>query len=132
MKTKRTLPKYDYSKPIKLLQYKSPRFDIIFYSALLSGMMLAIIWLLFLHDGKFAINFVLWRVLICIPLVMLSYWVKELLDELRVYPGKLMKKHIWTLKELMEMTGKDEKQTMSIMNHVLESCFIVDQKNVKK
>ena len=131
MNKKNTLPKYDYSRPIKLLQFKSPRFDILFYSALLSAMMLAVIWLIFIHDGKFKIDFVLWRVLICIPLVMLCYWVKELLDELRIYPSKLMKKHIWTLKELMELTGKDEKDTKRIMDHVFESCFIVDQKNLK-
>ena len=41
MKTKRKLPEYDFSKPIKLLQYKAPRFDIIFYSFLLSAMMMA-------------------------------------------------------------------------------------------
>jgi len=131
MNKKNTLPKYDYSRPIKLLQYKAPRFDIIFYSALLSAMMLAVIWLIFIHDGKFKIDFVLWRVLICIPLVMLCYWVKELLDELRIYPSKLMKKHIWTLKELMELTGKDEKNTKRIMDHVFESCFVIDQKNLK-
>lgn len=132
MKTKRTLVKYDYSKPIKLLQFKSPRFDILFYSALLSAMMLAVIWLIFIHDGKFKIDFVLWRVLVCIPLIMLSYWLKEMLDELRVYPAKLMKKHIWSMKELMELTGKDEKETQKIMDRVLEACFIVDPKNVKE
>ena len=130
MKTKRSLPKYDFSKPVKLLQYKSPKFDIIFYSALLSMLMAIVFYLVFIHDGKFRIDFVLWRVLVSIPLLMLSYWLKELLDELRIYPAKLMKKHIWTLKELMEMTGKDRKETERIMTHVLESCFIVDQKNV--
>ena len=84
----------------------------------------------FMHDGKFKIDFVLWRVLVCIPLVILAYWFRELLEELRIYPEKLKRKHIWTMKELMEMTGKDEKTTETIMNHVLESCFIVDQKNV--
>ncbi len=131
MKTKQKLPEYDFSKPIKLLQYKAPRFDIIFYSFILSALMAAILFLIFLHDGKFKIDFVLWRVLIAIPLVMLSYWIKELLDELRIYPAKLMKKHIWTLKELMEMTGKDEKETKRIMSHVFESCFEVDRMNVK-
>ena len=128
---KKTIPNYDFSKPVKLLQYKSPRFDIVFYSAILSLLMIAIMYLIFIHDGKFKIDFVLWRVLICIPLVMLCYWVKELLDELRIYPSKLMKKHIWTLKELMELTGKDEKDTKRIMDHVFESCFVVDQKNLK-
>jgi hypothetical protein len=129
---KKSLPKYDFSKPIKLLQYKSPRFDIIFYSAILSALMLAVLYLVFIHDGVFKIDFVLWRVLLSIPLIMLAYWLKELLDELRVYPAKLMKKHSWTLKELMEMTGKDQKETERIMSHVFESCFVVDHKNVKE
>ena len=94
--------------------------------------MLAVLWLLFVHDGKFAIDFTLWRVLVSIPLVMLAYWVRELLNELRVYPPKLMKKHIWKLGELMEMTGKDRKQTEVIMSHVFESCFVVDQKNISE
>ena len=132
MKTKRSLEKYDYSKPIKLLQFKSPRFDIIFYSAILSVLMCAIIYLVFIHDGKFKIDFVLWRVLVCIPLIMLSYWLRELLEELRIYPRQLMKKHIWTMKELMEMTGKDEQATEKIMNHVLEPCFVVDKSCIKK
>jgi hypothetical protein len=132
MKTKRSLAKYDYSKPIKLLQFKSPRFDIIFYSALASVLMCAVIYLLFIHEGKFKIDFVLWRVLVAIPLVMLVYWIRELLEELRIYPRKLMTKHIWTMKELMEMTGKDEEKTEKIMNHVLESCFIVDKSCIKK
>ena len=92
--------------------------------------MLAVIYLVFIHDGKFKIDFVLWRVLVSIPLLILSYWLRELLNELRIYPAKLMKKHIWTLKEMMELTGKDRKETERIMTHVLESCFEVDQKNI--
>ncbi|MBQ6492807.1 MAG: hypothetical protein IJI92_02955 [Erysipelotrichaceae bacterium] len=131
-KLKRKLPEYDFDKPIKLLEYKSPRFDIIFYSAILSLLMVIIMYLIFVHDGEFRIDFVLWRVLICIPLLMLSYWFRELLNELRVYPKLLMKKHIWTIKELMEMTGKDRKSTETIMSHVFESCFIVDKSCLKK
>ena len=127
---KNKLQKYDFSKPIKLISYKRPWFDIGFYSCGLSILMVAIFWLVFMHDGKFKIDFVLWRVLVCIPLVILAYWFRELLEELRIYPEKLKRKHIWTMKELMEMTGKDEKTTETIMNHVLESCFVVDQKNV--
>ena len=126
------LPKYDFDKPVKLLQFKTPKFDIIFYSAALSGLMLAIMYLIFIHEGKFKIDFVLWRVLVSIPLIILAYWLKELLDELRVYPAKLMKKHIWTIKELMEMTGKDRNETERIMSHVFESCFEVDQKNISE
>ena len=124
--------KYDYNKPIKLLQYKRPWFDIMFYSFILSALMIIILGLLFYHDGQLKINFVLWRVIVCIPLVILTYWLRQLLDELRVYPSKLMKKHIWNINELMEMTGKDRKETENIMNHVLESCFIVDNKNILK
>ena len=121
--------KYNYDKPIKLLQYKSPRFDIIFYSSILSLLVIAIAYLILIHDGKFEVRFDLWRVLICIPLIILSYIFKQLLDELRVYPKKLMEKHIWTIDELMKLTNKDRKETENIMNHVLESCFIVDNKN---
>ena len=124
--------KYDYSKPIKLIQYKSPWFDIMFYSFILSMLMLVIMYLIFIHDGKFKVDFVLWRVLVCIPLVIIAYWFKQLLDELRIYPTKLMKKHIWNISELMEMTGKDRKETENIMNHVLEACFVVDKKSVLK
>ena len=126
------LPKYDFDKPVKLLEYRAPRFDIIFYSFLLSLITLAVVWLLFIHDGKFAINFVLWRVLAAMPLVIIAYWLRELLNELRVYPPKLMKKHIWTIKELMELTGKDRRQTEAIMSHVFEACFSVDKKNISE
>ncbi|MBR5048515.1 MAG: hypothetical protein IKX74_02545 [Erysipelotrichaceae bacterium] len=126
------LPKYDFDKPVKLLEYRAPRFDIIFYSFLLSLITLAVVWLLFIHDGKFAINFVLWRVLAAMPLVIIAYWLRELLNELRVYPPKLMKKHIWNIRDLMELTGKDRKETERIMSHVLESCFEVDRKNVSE
>ena len=126
------LPKYDFDKPVKLLQYKSPKFDIIFYSAAFSCLAFAIMYLVFIHDGKFKIDFVLWRVLVSIPLVILAYWVRELLEELRIYPAKLMKKHSWTIRELMEMTGKDRRETERIMSHVFESCFVVDQKNISE
>ena len=126
------LPKYDFDNPVKLLEYRAPRFDIIFYSFLLSLITLAVVWLLFIHDGKFAINFVLWRVLAAMPLVIIAYWLRELLNELRVYPPKLMKKHIWNIRDLMELTGKDRKETERIMSHVLESCFEVDRKNISE
>ncbi|MBQ6654626.1 MAG: hypothetical protein IJM79_03785 [Erysipelotrichaceae bacterium] len=126
------LPRYDFDKPVKLLEYRAPKFDIIFYSFLLSLIMVAVVWLLFIHGGKFEINFVLWRVLVAMPLVMLGYWLRELLNELRVYPPKLMKKHIWSIREMMELTGKDRKRTEEIMSHVLEACFTVDRKNISE
>lgn len=124
--------RYDYSKPIKIISYKKNRFDTIFYSFLLTLMMAAIFYLIFIHDGKFKIDFVLWRVLVSMPLIMLSYWLKGMLDEIRTYTPKLMRKHIWNINELMEMTGKDRKETEAIMNHVLDASFIVDQKNIEK
>ena len=130
MKAKNKLPEYDFSKPIKLLEYKSPWFDILFYSFVLSSMMAMIFFLLFFHEGKFSLDFQLWKVLLSFPLLILCYWMKELLDELRIYPKKLMEKHSWTLKELMELTGKDEKNTKRIMSHIFESCFVVDKKNI--
>ena len=124
--------RYDFTKPIKIIQYKSPKFDIIFYSSILSILMISIFYLLFIHDGKFEINFVLWRTLISFILVIVAYIFKQLLDELRIYPKKLMKKHLWTIEELMEMTGKDRKETENIISHVLESCFVVDNRNIAK
>lgn len=122
--------RYDFSKPLKIIQYKSPRFDIIFYSFILSLIMVSVLYLLFIHEGKFAIDFKLWRVLVCIPLIMLGYVFKQLLDELRIYPKKLMAKHVWKIEELMELTGKDRKETENIISHVLEACFEVDKKNM--
>ena len=122
--------RYDFSKPLKIISYKSPRFDIIFYSFLLSAIMVGLFFLLFIHQGKFAIDFTLWRVLLGIPLIMLAYVFKQLLDELRIYPKKLMEKHVWKIEELMQLTGKDRKETENIISHVLEAAFIVDERNV--
>ena len=124
--------RYDFSKPIKIISYKSPKFDIIFYSFFFTLIVFIVFALLFIHDGKFEINFVLWRVLVAFPLVIITYFFRQLLDELRKYPKLLMKKHIWTIKELMELTGKDQKETENIISHVLESSFIVDNKNTVK
>ena len=124
--------RYDFSKPIKILHYKRNSFDIAFYSSILSALMIAVFFLLFIHDGKFKIDFVLWRVLIAIPLTIIAYFFKQLLDELRIYPQKLMKKHIWKIEELMEMTKKDRKETENIMSHVFESCFEIDKDNILK
>lgn len=124
--------RYDFSKPVKLLQFKNPKFDIIFYSAIFSALVVIIIALNCIHDGEFKIDFVLWRVIVSFPLVIIAYIFRQLLNELRKYPKLLMKKHIWTINELMEMTGKDRKETENIMSHVFESCFVVDEKNILK
>ena len=124
--------RYDFSKPIKIISYKSPKFDIMFYSFFFTLIVFIVFALLFIHDGKFEINFVLWRVIVAFPLVIIAYFFRQLLDELRKYPKLLMKKHIWTIKELMELTGKDQKETENIISHVLESSFIVENKNIVK
>ncbi len=129
---KNRLVEYDFSKPIKLLDRKRNGFDIYFYSACLSLLIVAILALICVHDGQFRIEFVLWRVLVCIPLIILAYIFKQLLKELKDYPKKLMAKHTWTIEELMAMTGKNREETENIMTHVFESCFIVDNKNIKK
>ena len=123
--------KYDYDKPVKLIRMKRNGFDIMFYSAILGVLVVAVLALICIHDGKFVIDFVLWRVIVCIPLVILIVFIKQLLDELRIYPKLLAKKHIWSIEELMEMTKKNRTETENIMNHVLDSCFIVDKRNIK-
>lgn len=130
MKNKPT--RYDFSKPIKIIEYKSPKFDIIFYSSILSLLMVIIFFLLFIHNGKFEINFVWWRTLIAFPLLIIAYIFKQLLDELRIYPKKLMEKHRWSIEEFMAMTKKDRKETENIISHVLESAFIVDKDSILK
>ena len=129
---KKGLVEYDFSKPIKLLQRKRNGFDIYFYSACLSTLVVLILVLICIHDGQFKIEFVLWRVLVSIPLIILAYIFKQLLDELRIYPKFLDAKHTWELEELMKLTKKNKEETMHIMTHVFESCYIVDSKCIKK
>lgn len=131
MKKKRELVQYDFSKPIKLLEYHRPGFDIMFYSAILGIAVCLIVALVAVKDGKFALTFTLPRVLISLPLIIIAYIFKQLLQELRVYPKKLLEKNVWTIEELMALTKKDRKETENIMTHVLESCFIVDINNIK-
>lgn len=131
MKKKRELVEYDFSKPIKLLEYHRPGFDIMFYSAILGICVVLIVALIAVHNGKFELIFTLPRVLICLPLIIIAYIFKQLLNELRIYPKKLLQKNVWTIQELMELTKKDQKETEHIMTHVLESCFIVDINNIK-
>ena len=94
--------------------------------------MVVLFFLLFIKDGKFTVDFSLWKVLVSIPLIMIAYLFKQLLDELRIYPKLLMKKHSWTINELMKLTNKDQKETENIMNHVLDAAFIVDKRNEKE
>lgn len=130
MKTKAV--KFNYDKPIKIIQMKRNGFDIMFYSACLSALVVTVLYLICIHDGQFKIEFELWKTIVCIPLVILITFFKQLLDELRIYPKQLAKQHIWSIEDLMKLTKKDRKHTEEIMNHVLDSCFIVDDKCVQK
>ena len=78
--------KYDYDKPIKIIQTKRNGFDIMFYSSILTFLVIGILYLICIHDGEFKIEFRLWEVLICMPLIILAYFIKQLLDELKKYP----------------------------------------------
>ena len=126
------LPKYNFDKPIKLLEFKEPKFELIFYSSILTILVIIILSLLCIHDGQFKIDFVLWRVLIAMPLIIITIFIKQLLDELKKYPKELIKKNIWTIEELMQLTKKDKKETENIISHVLEACFKVDDENLKE
>lgn len=129
---KNKLVEYDFEKPIHLLEQKRNGFDIMFYSGLLSVLCVILVALICVHDGKFEVKFVLWRVIVCIPVFILTTFVKQMLNEIRIYPKFLKEKHIWTLSELMKITGKDAKSTKEIMTRVLESCYNVDPKCIKK
>jgi len=128
---KRKQVEYDFEKPITLVQFKSPGIDIMLYSFVLGLLALALFFLLFIHDGKFAFEFTLLRTLVSIPLIIISIFIKDLLNELRIYPKLLLKKKTWTLKEFMALTKKDENETKRIITRVLEASFIVDIKNIK-
>ena len=116
--------RYDFSRPIKILGYKRNRFDIIFYSFLFSVLVLIIFSLLFIHDGKFEINFKLGRVLIAFPLTILAYIFRQLLDELRKYPKLLMKKHIWTIRNITYMFFSFKSIFCNIMTIYFNTSFI--------
>ena len=117
---------YDFSKTIRIVRLKANGPDIMFYTALASILLAAILLILCFKGGVFGIYFDLWRVLVSIPLIILVLLPLQLLKELREYVPKLAKQQEWTLEELMKMTGKDEKETVRIMTRVLESAFIVD------
>ena len=123
---KAVLPVYDFDHQIRITRYRPAGIDIVFYTVALGTVGIAMILLLFLHDGKLVYEFTLGRTLLSFPLAMLAVILFGLLRELRTYTSKLLKKSVWTIEELMEMTGKDRKETEQIVSHVLESCFTVD------
>ena len=117
---------YAFDKPIRILSVKSNGADITFYMILLSVLAVAVLFLLCMKGGKFGLYLELWRVVVSIPLIVLATYPAQLLRELRTYVPLLAKKPVWTLPEMVKLTGKDEKETMQIMTRVLESAFIVD------
>ena len=117
---------YDFSLPIRIVRPKANGLDIMFYTALASVLLAVILVILCFKGGVFGVYFDLWRVLVCIPLILLALLPLQLLRELRVYPPKLARQPQWTLEELMRLTGKDEKETRRIITRVLESAFVVD------
>ena len=117
---------YDFSSPIRIVRPKANGLDIMFYTALASVLLAVILVILCFKGGVFGVYFDLWRVLVSIPLILLTLVPLQLLRELRVYPPKLARQPQWTLEELMRLTGKDEKETRRIITRVLESAFVVD------
>lgn len=125
-KKKAVLPVYDFDRPIRITRYRPAGLDIVFYTVALGIVVIAMMLLLFWRNGRLTYEFTLGRTLLSLPLAMLALILIGLLRELRTYTTKLLKKSVWTIDELMEMTGKDRKETEQIVSHVLESCFTVD------
>ena len=92
----------------------------------------AMILILSLREGKFHFEFTFWRTLICLPIAMVAIVLFQLLRELRKYPPKLSKQSVWTMEELMALTGKDRKETERIITRILEACFTVDERCILK
>lgn len=126
-KKKQATPiQYRFEDPIRLLAYKPDGLGILFYSAALGVLVAVLIFLLFYRNGHFVLEFTLGRTLLSIPLLVICSFFLSLLRELWIYPKKLLKKSVWTLEEMMTLTGKNQKDTQHIMTRVLESSFIVD------
>ena len=123
---------YRFDAPIRITAYKPGGLDILFYSTALGILVAALIFLLFYRGGHFALEFTLGRTLLSIPLLVICSFIFSLLRELWVYPKKLLKKSVWTLEEMMKLTGKNQKDTQNIMTRVLESSFIVDPACMKQ
>mgnify|MGYP007069899738 CR=1 FL=1 len=117
---------YDFNRPIRIKRMKSNGLDIMFYTMFFSVLAALILIILCMKKGVFGIYFELWRVLLCIPLIILASYPLQLLKELRVYVPLLAKKSEWNIDELMALTGKDRRETERIITRCLESAFIVD------
>ena len=72
---------------IRIRSVKANGLDIIFYTLLLSGLCAAILFILCMKGGTFGVYFELWRVLLCIPLIILATLPAQLLRELRTESG---------------------------------------------
>jgi len=120
------LRQYDFSRPIRLTAMRSGGLDTLFYSFMLSICLTAMILILSLRGGKLHIEFTFWRTLACLPFSVIAVIFWQLLSELRKYPPRLAKQNVWTIDELMALTGKDRDETERIITRILESCFEVD------
>ena len=131
MALKDKLVQYDFDKPIVIVEYRPHGMDTMFYSAILGLSLAAIIFLLFFHDGRFAFELRTWEVLVSIPLILVALLANSLLKEQRKYTAKLAQKSMWTIEELMALTGRNRKETEQIITRVLESSFKVDMDCIK-
>ena len=130
-KKKTILPVYDFTQPIRITAYRGGAFSVVFYSLLVSVIAAAMVLILFWQNGKIVFTFTLPRTLIAFPLSILLVLSAELLRELKTYTSKLAAKPEWSIEELMELTGKNRKQTEAIISHVLESSFTVNAACIK-
>ena len=128
---KQVLPVYDFDKPIRITRFRSGGLDILFYSALLGILTTLIMFILFWRDGHFVLEFTLGRTLISFPLVMIALILIQMLREIRTFTKALLKKSTWSIEELMELTGKDRKETERIISRVLEVSFVVEMSCIK-
>lgn len=128
---KQVLPVYDFDKPIRITRFRPGGLDILFYSALLGIITAAMMFILFWREGRFVFTFTLGRTLISFPLAMIAIILIQMLREIRTYTKALLKKSTWTIEELMELTGKDRKETERIISRVLEVSFTVEMSCIK-
>ena len=117
---------YDFNQPIRIMRMKANGLDIMFYTMLFSVLAAVIMLILCMEKGVFGVYIELWRVLLCIPLIILATYPLQLLKELRLYVPKLAGKAEWNIDELMALTGKDRRETERIITRCLESAFVVD------
>jgi len=117
---------YDFSHPIHLTGFRRDYLGHFIYYMMLFAIVLAVGLLLFFRDGHLTWTFTLTRVLIAFPLVIIGYFITDVVKEDEKYTKLLLKKAHWTMDELMALTGKDAAQTRKIMTRVLEMSFVVD------